>query len=336
VAEWKWDGIRVQAVAGLETDGRLAVRLYSRTGDDISKAFPDLIESLRLPGAIDGELLIMRNRRIQSFNVLQQRLNRKTVDAKLLAEFPAHLRAYDLLVDGTADLREHPFVERRKRLEQFIARLDDPRIDLSPMVPFSKWDEIAAVRADPASAGAGADAEAVEGIMLKRRDAPYVPGRPKGPWWKWKREPFIIDAVLMYAQRGHGKRSSYYSDYTFGLWRNGEDGDELVPVGKAYFGFTDEELLQIDRFVRRNTRERFGPVREVVHDPDQGLVLEVAFEGLQRSSRHKSGVAMRFPRINRLRWDKPPREADRLETLERLLGKIEIGRGTAQATELSV
>jgi DNA ligase-1 len=329
VAEWKWDGIRVQAVAGLETDGRLAARLYSRTGDDISKAFPDLIESLRLPGVIDGELLIIRNRRIQNFNVLQQRLNRKTVDAKLLAGFPSHLRAYDLLVDGTADLRVYPFAERRKRLEQFIARLDDPHIDLSPLVPFSKWDEIAAARADPASAGAGADAEAVEGIMLKRRDAPYMPGRPKGPWWKWKREPFVIDAVLMYAQRGNGKRSSYYSDYTFGLWSNGENGDDLVPVGKAYFGFTDEELLQIDRFVRRNTRERFGPVREVVHDPDQGLVLEVAFEGLQRSSRHKSGVAMRFPRINRLRWDKPPREADRLETLERLLGKIETGRSTA-------
>ena len=152
-----------------------------------------------------------------------------------------------------------------------------------------------------------------------RRDAPYLPGRPKGQWWKWKRDPHIIDAVLMYAQRGHGKRSSYYSDYTFGVWTGSEIGEELVPVGKAYFGFTDEELLQIDRFVRRNTTEKFGPVRHVVHEPDRGLVLEVAFEGLQRSSRHKSGVAMRFPRVNRLRWDKPPREADRLETLERML-----------------
>ena len=168
--------------------------------------------------------------------------------------------------------------------------------------------------------------------MLKRRDAPYVPGRPKGPWWKWKRDPFIVDAVLLYAQRGHGKRSSYYSDYTFGVWTSGEDGDVLVPVGKAYFGFTDEELIQIDRFVRRNTVERFGPVREVVHRPDQGLVLEVAFEGLQRSTRHRSGLAMRFPRINRLRWDKPPGEADRLETLERMLEKIESGRATAAAT----
>ena len=324
--EWKWDGIRVQAVAGTGEDGRMIARLYSRTGEDISGGFPDLIEALRLPGAIDGELLIMRAGRVQTFNVLQQRLNRKTVNVKLLAEFPAHLRAYDLLVDGEEDLRERPFTERRRRLEQFIARLDEPRVDLSPLMTFATWDDLAVARKDPASAGAGADAEAVEGIMLKRRDAPYLPGRPKGPWWKWKRDPFIVDAVLMYAQRGHGKRSSYYSDYTFGVWTKGEDGDVLVPVGKAYFGFTDEELVQIDRFVRHNTVERFGPVREVVHETNQGLVLEVAFEGLQRSTRHKSGLAMRFPRINRLRWDKPPGEADRLETLKRMLEKIEIGR----------
>ena len=324
--EWKWDGIRVQAVAGTGEDGRMIARLYSRTGEDISGGFPDLIEALRLPGAIDGELLIMRAGRVQTFNVLQQRLNRKTVNVKLLAEFPAHLRAYDLLVDGEEDLRERPFTERRRRLEQFIARLDEPRVDLSPLMTFATWDDLAVARKDPAAAGAGADAEAVEGIMLKRRDAPYLPGRPKGPWWKWKRDPFIVDAVLMYAQRGHGKRSSYYSDYTFGVWTKGEDGDVLVPVGKAYFGFTDEELIQIDRFVRHNTMERFGPVREVVHETNRGLVLEVAFEGLQRSTRHKSGLAMRFPRINRLRWDKPPGEADRLETLKRMLEKIEIGR----------
>ena len=325
--EWKWDGIRVQAVAGTGEDGRMIARLYSRTGEDISGGFPDLIEALRLPGAIDGELLIMRAGRVQTFNVLQQRLNRKTVNVKLLAEFPAHLRAYDLLVDGEEDLRERPFTERRRRLEQFIARLDEPRVDLSPLMTFATWDDLAVARKDPAAAGADADAEAVEGIMLKRRDAPYLPGRPKGPWWKWKRDPFIVDAVLMYAQRGHGKRSSYYSDYTFGVWTKGEDGDVLVPVGKAYFGFTDEELIQIDRFVRHNTVERFGPVREVVHETKRGLVLEVAFEGLQRSTRHKSGLAMRFPRINRLRWDKPPGEAGRLETLERMLEKIEIGRG---------
>src|SRR5438309_11800836 len=167
--------------------------------------------------------------------------------------------------------------------------------------------------------------------MLKRRDALYLPGRPKGQWWKWKRDPHVIDAVLMYAQCGHGKRSSYYSDYTFGVWTSGTDGEQLVPVGKAYFGFTDEELLQIDRFVRRNTTEKFGPVRQVVHEPDQGLVLEVAFEGLQRSSRHKSGIAMRFPRISRLRWDKRPADADRLEVLERMLEKIESGRAAPTA-----
>ncbi len=317
-AEWKWDGIRVQAVAGRDEDGHVVARLYSRTGEDISKSFPDLLESLRLPAAIDGELLILRDGRVQSFNVLQQRLNRKTVTPKLTAEFPTHLRAYDLLAEGDDDLREHPFEQRRARLQAFIEKLADPRIDLSPLVPFQTWDQLIAARANPAEGGAGLDADAVEGVMLKRRDAPYLPGRPKGPWWKWKRDPMIVDAVLMYAQRGHGKRSSFYSDYTFGVW-NGDD--QLVPVGKAYFGFTDEELSQIDRFVRRNTVNKFGPVREVTHEADTGLVLEVAFEGLQRSTRHKSGIAMRFPRINRLRWDKPPREADRLETLEKMLDK---------------
>ncbi|GEC14863.1 cisplatin damage response ATP-dependent DNA ligase [Nitrobacter winogradskyi] len=337
-AEWKWDGIRVQAVSGRDAHGNVETRLYSRTGEDITRSFPDLLPSLRREGsvegrlndsresvgafrqqafAIDGELLVVRDGRVQSFNVLQQRLNRKAVTPRLMKEFPVHLRAYDLLADGDNDLRELPFEDRRRRLVDFIAALDDPRIDLSPQVSFATWSDLAAIRADPAEAGA--DADAVEGVMLKRRDAPYMPGRPKGLWWKWKRDPHVIDAVLMYAQRGHGRRSSYYSDYTFGVWTAGEEGERLVPVGKAYFGFTDEELLRIDRFVRRNTTESFGPVRHVLHEPDQGLVLEIAFEGLQRSARHKSGVAMRFPRINRLRWDKPPREADRLETLERML-----------------
>ena len=319
IAEWKWDGIRVQAVGGRDAHGHILARLYSRSGEDITKSFPDLLPSLHVPGAIDGELLIVRDGRVQSFNVLQQRLNRKVVSPKLINDYPIHLRAYDLLGDGDADLRHLPFTERRARLEAFVARLGEPRVDLSPTIAFDSWERLAAARRDPASAGASRDADAVEGVMLKRADAPYSPGRPKGQWWKWKRDPHVIDAVLMYAQRGHGKRSSYYSDYTFGVWTGGDDTAQLVPVGKAYFGFTDEELIQIDRFVRRNTTEKFGPVRHVVHEPDQGLVLEVAFEGLQRSSRHKSGVAMRFPRINRLRWDKPPREADRLETLERML-----------------
>jgi DNA ligase-1 len=192
-----------------------------------------------------------------------------------------------------------------------VAAIGSPRIDLSPIQPFDSWEGLAALRANPPEG----DPQISEGIMLKRIDSLYEAGRPKGPWFKWKRDPHLIDAVLMYAQRGHGKRSSFYSDYTFGVWKDGF----LTPVGKAYFGFTDEELRQIDKFVRDNTLERFGPVRSVRADRDFGLVFEVAFEGLQRSTRHKSGVAMRFPRINRIRWDKPAREADALETLERML-----------------
>lgn len=319
-AEWKWDGIRVQAVSGTRDDGSRVTRLFSRTGEDIASAFPDVVEALVLDGALDGELLVRREETVQSFNTLQQRLNRKAVTPKMLVEYPAHIRAYDLLVDGQEDIRHLPLTERRVRLEAFLRRLDNPMVDLSPAIPFKSWDDLAAARADPESAGAGADADAVEGCMIKRLDSPYLPGRPKGYWWKWKREARLIDCVLMYAQRGHGKRSSFYSDYTFGVWREGEAGqDELVPVGKAYFGFTDEELIELDRFVRRNTENRFGPVREVTHTAEKGLVFEVAFEGLQRSTRHKSGLAMRFPRISRIRWDKPTREADRIEALEALL-----------------
>ncbi len=321
-AEWKWDGIRLQAVAGRDPDGRQVRRIYSRTGEDVSGAFPDLVEALGFEGALDGELLIVRDGRVESFNVLQQRLNRKAVTPKMLVEYPAHLRVYDALALDGEDLRDRPFEERRRRLEAFVAALGEPRIDLSPQIPFATWDELGAARADPASAGAGRDADAIEGCMLKRADSPYLPGRPKGPWWKWKRDPFLVDAVMMYAQRGSGKRSSFYSDYTFGCWRDGENGPELVPVGKAYSGFTDQELLKLDRFVRNHTTQRFGPVREVAYGSDRGLVLEVAFEGLQRSGRHKSGVAMRFPRIHRIRWDKPAAEADRLDTLERILAKI--------------
>ena len=330
MAEWKWDGIRLQAACGRRPDGRLLRRIYSRTGEDVSGAFPDLVEALDFEGALDGELLILRQGRVQSFNVLQQRLNRKSVTQKLLADYPAHLRVYDLLAEGEEDVRALPFAERRRRLEALVARLDNPRIDLSPLVPFATWDELAAARADPASVGAGEDAEAIEGCMLKRADSPYVPGRPKGLWFKWKRDPYLVDAVLMYAARGSGKRSSFYSDYTFGVWRDGAEGEELVPVGKAYFGFTDEELRRLDRYVRNHTMNRFGPVREVAYGRDKGLVLEVAFEGLQRSSRHKSGVAMRFPRVHRIRWDKPPREADRIEALEKILARGEAEDASAQ------
>ena len=324
-AEWKWDGIRVQAVTGFDAQGRRATRLYSRTGETISAAFPDLLDALDAATggtfAIDGELLILREQRVESFAVLQQRLNRKSVSAKLLVEYPAHLRAYDLLAEDGEDLRPLPFVERRARLASLVARLGAPRLDLSPLVPFTDFTELAALRADPLIAGAGADAQAIEGIMLKRRDSAYLAGRPKGLWYKWKRDPHVVDAVLMYAQRGHGKRSSYYSDYTFGVWRKGASGDELVPVGKAYFGFTDEELVEIDRYVRHHTTNRFGPVREVAAGKTEGLVLEIAFEGLARSTRHKSGIAMRFPRIARIRRDKPARDADRIETLERMLAE---------------
>ena len=311
VAEWKWDGIRVQAVS--ERGER---RLYTRTGDDISASFPDVVEALDFEGAIDGELLVLRDGALAPFGDLQQRLNRKTVDGKQLAAFPAGIRAYDLMLDGEEDVRALPFIERRARLEAFVARLSTTRIDLSPLQPFETWEALAALRLDPPEG----DARLSEGLMLKRRDSVYEPGRPKGPWFKWKRDPHLIDAVLMYAQRGHGKRSSFYSDYTFGVWREDEEGRRvLTPVGKAYFGFTDEELKRIDKFVRDHTIERFGPVRSVRADLEFGLVFEVAFEGLQRSTRHKSGVAMRFPRINRIRWDKPSREADELRTLEIML-----------------
>jgi DNA ligase-1 len=315
-AEWKWDGIRVQATS--ESGVR---KLYSRTGDDVSGAFPDILDCLDFEGAIDGELLVAREEEgaiaVAPFGELQQRLNRKTVSPKLIGTHPAFIRAYDLLQDGSEDLRPLPFAERRKRLESFVARLPTSRIDLSPIVPFSSWETLALLRADPPTDGR--INEVAEGLMLKRWDSPYVPGRPKGPWFKWKRDPYVVDAVLMYAQRGHGRRSSFYSDYTFGVWSGPEEAPELVPVGKAYFGFTDEELRELDRFVRNNTTERFGPVRAVRAEPGHGLVLEVAFEGLNRSARHRSGIAMRFPRISRLRWDKPPAEADTLETLEKLL-----------------
>jgi len=304
VAEWKWDGIRVQASReGGET------RLFSRTGDDISRAFPDVVEQLPDTAVLDGELLVVRGGEVAPFNDLQQRLNRKTVTPAMLKSHPAHLRLYDLLFENGEDLRALPFVERRARLEAWHAAHAPERTDLSEIVTFDGIDELSRL-------WAGARETGIEGLMLKRRDSPYIAGRPKGHWYKWKRAPLMIDAVLMYAQRGSGKRSSYYSDYTFGAWRPGEDGaPELVPVGKSYFGFTDEELKALDSFVRANTVESFGPVRQVAPK----LVFEVAFDSVHRSKRHKSGVAMRFPRIHRIRWDKPAGEADHLETLEKMI-----------------
>ncbi|MGE0259135.1 MAG: cisplatin damage response ATP-dependent DNA ligase, partial [Alphaproteobacteria bacterium] len=299
VAEWKWDGIRVQLVArGGEK------RLYSRSGDDIGAAFPDVLTALPDGVTLDGELLVIRDGAVAPFNDLQQRLNRKSPNPKMLREHPAAVRLYDLLRQAGGDLRGLPFVERRRRLEAWYGGAARPRLDLSPLIPFADWDALRALRA-------ASRENAIEGIMLKRKDSLYAAGRPKGPWFKWKRHPLTIDTVLMYAQRGQGKRSSFYSDYTFGAW----DGEALVPVGKAYSGFTDDELRRLDKWVRDNTVNRYGPVREVA----PGLVLEIAFDSVHRSNRHRSGVAMRFPRVHRIRWDKPSGEADTLASLERLI-----------------
>ena len=298
-AEWKWDGIRVQLVA---TEG--GRRLYSRGAEDISGAFPEIIDAMDFHAVLDGELLVVRDGQAAPFAHLQQRLNRKIVSARMMAEYPAGIRLYDMLFEAAEDVRPLPFDVRRTRLEAWYARTRPARMDLSELIGFASLDELMVLRD-------GARAASIEGLMLKRGDAAYVPGRVKGLWWKWKRDPLSIDAVLMYAQRGHGKRSSYYSDYTFGVWRN----DELVPVGKAYFGFTDQELAFLDRWIRNHTVARFGPVREV----EKSLVLEVAFDAAQLSNRHKSGVALRFPRIARIRTDKPAAEADRLEILMALV-----------------
>lgn len=314
-AEWKWDGIRVQLanLAGTR-------RLYSRSGDDISGAFPDILEAADFEGIIDGELLVggtMRtNRATRTFSDLQQRLNRKTVTRKMLDDYPAFIRGYDLLFSGDRDMRPENFLTRRAALSALIENAAPSHFDLSPLVAFSTWEELDRLRKDPPD-------PVIEGIMLKRLDSAYTSGRSKGPWFKWKREPYNVDAVLMYAQRGHGKRSSYYSDFTFGVWTESDGKDVLVPVGKAYFGFTDAELEVLDRYVRNNTVERFGPVRSIRAEADHGFVVEVAFEGINFSSRHKSGVAMRFPRISRLRTDKLPRDADRLETLLAMIGTPE-------------
>jgi len=296
-AEWKWDGIRVQLIAS-----RGRVSMFSRTGDDIAAAFPDVVDNVFGDGVLDGELLVGHHFDPAPFNDLQQRLNRKVATHKHLMQLPAFVRVYDLLFDEDADIRTLPWSARRTRLEAWFGRHPQTRLDLSEVLAFAGWDGLAELRRR------GADEHGHEGVMLKRRASLYVPGRPKGLWFKWKRDPNVVDAVLMYAQRGHGKRSSFYSDYTFGVWKQ----DEIVPIGKAYFGFTDEELKQLDRWIRQNTVQSFGPVREV----RKALVFEVAFDSAQRSSRHKSGVALRFPRISRIRWDKPAAEAATLADMQ--------------------
>lgn len=303
--EWKWDGVRVQVAA---RGG--VVRIFSRTGDDIGASFPELVALPFGDIVADGELLVLEeDDRVAPFNALQQRLNRKTLSAKMMRTYPAHIRFYDLLDHAGEDLRSLGFDDRRQRLEAWHGQARLPRCDLSPLIDVRSREALEEIWSRTRDDG-------IEGLMLKRRASPYLGGRPKGHWFKWKRAPLTADCVLMYAQRGSGRRSSYYSDFTFGAWRRNIDGErELVPVGKAYFGFTDEELLQLDRWVRQHGRESFGPVRAVAPE----LVLEVAFDAISVSKRHKSGVAMRFPRIHRIRWDKPASEADELETLTKLI-----------------
>lgn len=311
-AEWKWDGIRIQLVHVDSAEGG-ETRLYSRGGDDITRSFPEVAADFRIAGVADGELMVKGDVQgaeehgggAASFNALQQRLGRKIVSAKMLADSPAFVRLYDILFDGAEDLRELGWEQRRPRLESFAARLDPERFDVSRVIEAKDFDDLERIRA-------GSRDAAIEGVMLKRRDSPYVAGRRTGLWYKWKRDPLVADCVMMYAQRGSGRRSSFYSDYTFGCFT--EDG-ELLPVGKAYSGITDEELKSLDKFVRNHTLNRFGPVREV----EKTLVLEIAFDSIHESKRHKSGVAMRFPRINRIRTDKPAAEADRIDTLRRMI-----------------
>ncbi len=305
-AEWKWDGIRVQIAAT-----QRALRLYSRTGDDISGAFPEIVAAFSGHDVtLDGELLIVRDGVVAPFNDLQQRLNRKAVTQRQRMTHPAHVRLYDILSAAGEDLRQLPFSARRARLETWFAESAPANADLSTEIAFESFDALASLRADARAAG-------IEGLMLKRKGSPYLAGRVKGHWYKWKRDALTLDCVLMYAQRGSGKRSSFYSDFTFGVWRGtSAGGRELVPVGKAYSGFTDAELRELDRFVRKSTVDSYGPVRAV----EPTLVLEVAFDAVQPSSRHKSGVAMRFPRISRIRWDKPAAEADTIENVLALTG----------------
>ena len=299
--EWKWDGIRVQLCARAG-----GTKLYSRSGDDISGTFPEFV-NMPWTATLDGELLVVRESVVAAFQDLQQRLNRKTVTKKMLTDYPVHIRLYDVLELDGEDLRGLPLSQRRARLEAWILAHQPQRMDVSEILNIDTGEKLQEIW----SATRG---DSIEGLMLKRKDSLYVSGRPRGHWWKWKREALTADCVMIYAQRGSGKRSSFYSDYTFAAWDESKSPRELVPVGKAYSGFTDEELKKLDHFVRNNTIKSFGPVRQVT----ASLVLEVAFDAVQMSGRHKSGIAMRFPRVKRVRWDKPAEEADTVEGLKRL------------------
>ncbi|MDX1501271.1 MAG: ATP-dependent DNA ligase [Thermoanaerobaculia bacterium] len=302
-AEWKWDGIRAQLV---RRGG--GVYLWSRGEEMVTERYPEPAEAAELPAdgaVVDGELLAWSEGRPLPFAELQRRIGRKRPGATVLREVPVALVAHDLLEEEGADVRERPLAWRRERLERLVAELPaGAPIHLSPRVEAASWDELAELQTT-------ARERRAEGLMLKRRGPPYRVGRRRGDWWKWKVDPYSVDAVLLYAQRGHGRRASLYTDYTFAVW----DGDALVPFAKAYSGLTDAEIREVDRFVRRNSLERFGPARSVRPE----LAFELHFEGIQRSTRHKSGIAVRFPRMARWRRDKRAAEADTLETVRGLL-----------------
>lgn len=304
-AEWKWDGIRAQLI---RREGQTF--LWSRGEELITERFPELAEvGALLPDGtvLDGEILPWADGRPLPFAQLQRRIGRKILGPRILSEVPAVLLCYDLLELGGEDVRERPLEWRRARLAALLDRVPSSgRLRISPVVPAVSWSEVAA-------AYRAARERSAEGLMLKRLDSPYLIGRRRGNWWKWKTEPFTADAVLIYAQRGSGRRASLYTDYTFAVW----DGGELVPFAKAYSGLTDAEIRRVDAWVRRNTRDKFGPVRSVTPE----LVFELAFEGIQRSGRHKSGIAVRFPRILRWRTDKAPEAADSLDTIRGMLGE---------------
>jgi DNA ligase-1 len=308
MVEWKWDGIRGQLVkrAG-------AMWLWSRGEELVTERFPELrgLEA-RIPDGtvIDGEIVVWKDGRVRPFAALQTRIGRKSLSAKILADAPAVLLAYDLLEEDGADLRMLPQHGRRARLEALVPAVADEHLQLSPLLSLPSWDAYARLRAEARSRG-------VEGFMLKRRDARYGVGRTKesGTWWKWKIDPMTIDAVLIYAQRGHGRRASLYTDYTFAVWSEEAGGRRLIPFAKAYSGLSDEEIKEVDAIIRKTTIEKFGPVRSVTPT----LVFELGFEGIARSPRHKSGIAVRFPRILRWRIDKPVDEADTLDSLNALL-----------------
>jgi len=304
--EWKWDGIRAQLI---QRDG--LVHLWSRGEELITHRFPEIAAAAsRLPNGtvLDGEVLAFRDDRPMLFSALQQRIGRQKQVAQLAQSVPVVFMAYDVLELAGEDLRGVPLAERRARLESLLAADDGGPpggvLRLSGIVAASSWHELATLRADSRARG-------VEGFMLKRRTSAYGVGRKRADWWKWKIDPFTVDAVLIYAQPGSGRRASLLTDYTFGVW----EGGELVPFAKAYSGLSNEEIAEVDRWIRRHTRERFGPVRHV--DPVQ--VFELGFEGIARSGRHRSGVAVRFPRMLRWRKDKPAAEADTLDTVKRLL-----------------